>query len=143
MTSMEEAQLLKEKRGNLTTELKKMAEISNIEAELQDVDLYKLLKVFERVVERYVIEQNKPAHTIIQYPYTIEEQKRFLLRSLEIRKSLSFVDIIKDNPSKIAVIYNFLAILELLQLKKASIVMGDGFNNFWIQLPAKAHARST
>lgn len=139
MISMEGIQLSKEKRGNLATELKKMAESSNVEAELQDVDLYKLVKVFEKVIDRYVIEQNKPSHTVIQYPFTIEEQKGYILRSLEKRKSMSFIDMIKENPSKIAVIYNFLAILELLQLKRISIVTGEGFNNFWINLSEKKH----
>lgn len=142
LSTMEEDQLPKEKRGNLIKEIKTLAESANVEAELQDLDLYKLLKVFEKVVDRYVEDQNKPSHTIIQYPYTIEEQKGYIMRSLTAKKNLSFMDIIKEYPSRMAVIYNFLAILELLQLKKASIVTGEGFNNFWIHLPEKEPAPS-
>src|SRR6185295_1563477 len=40
---MEETELMKEKRGNLMKELRQLAEVSNVEAELQDVDLFKLL----------------------------------------------------------------------------------------------------
>jgi hypothetical protein len=32
------------------------------------------------------------------------------------------------------VIYNFLALLEMLQQKIARIFIGEGFNNFWIEL---------
>ncbi len=45
---MEETELMKEKRGNLMKELRQLAEVSNVEAELQDVDLFKLLTVFEK-----------------------------------------------------------------------------------------------
>jgi segregation and condensation protein A len=36
-------------------------------------------------------------------------------------------------PVKIAIIFNFLSILELLQHQKISIVIGEGYNNFWIK----------
>jgi segregation and condensation protein A len=47
---MEETELMKEKRGNLMKELRSLAEVTNVEAELQDVDLFKLLTVFEKVL---------------------------------------------------------------------------------------------
>src|SRR5688500_11942600 len=49
---MEENELMKEKRGNLMKELRTLAESSNVEAELQDVDLFKLMSVFEKVLDR-------------------------------------------------------------------------------------------
>ena len=143
LSTLEGDQLPKEKRGNISRELKKLAESSNVESELQDVDLYKLLKVFEKVVDRHIFEQNKPTHTVVQYPYTIAEQKEFIIRTLQKRKKMSFEDLIKVNPSRMAVIYNFLAILELLQLKLATIVSGEGFNNFWIHLPEKEPASTS
>jgi segregation and condensation protein A len=33
----------------------------------------------------------------------------------------------------VAVIFNFLAILELLQSSLISITVGEGFNNFWLE----------
>src|SRR3989337_1080045 len=47
---MEEAELMKEKRGNIIKELKSLAEITNVEAELQDVTIFKLMTVFEKVM---------------------------------------------------------------------------------------------
>src|SRR5690606_35411818 len=49
---MEESELMKEKRGNLVKELKSLAEVTNVEAELQDVTVYKLMTAFEMVVRR-------------------------------------------------------------------------------------------
>ena len=133
LMTMEEDNLSKEKRGNVLKEIKKLAEISNVEAELQDLDLYKLLKAFERAMDTFISESDQNAHTILQFPYTIEGQKDFILTELKKRTRLSFVEIIESNPLKIAVIYNFLAILEILQSRLASISVGKGYNNFWLK----------
>ncbi len=130
---MEEDQSKKEKRGNLQKEVKKLAGIVNVESELQDLDLYKLLKVFQKVLARYEIEANKPVHQVIQYPYSISEQKKYILQQIEKEERLYFIQIVKLNPEKIAVVYNFLAILELLQLEKIQLSIGQGYNNFWIE----------
>lgn len=129
---MEGDQLLKEQRGNVAKELKKLSETNDVESELQDIDLYKLLKVFEKVVNRYQDEQKKPIHEVVQYAYTITGQKEMLLNKVRDEGKVSFEELIKENTEKIAVIFNFLSILELLQLKMIMIKVGLGYNNFWI-----------
>ena len=133
LVTMEAGQIEKEKRGNIAKEIKMLAGASNLEAELQDVDLYKLLKVFQNVMARYEIEKNKPQHHVTPYPYTISGQKKVLLDALHKIPKMSFTDIITQDPTKILVIYNFLAILELLQLQLITLRLGDGFNNFWVE----------
>ena len=134
---MESEMLQKEKRGNLLKELKKLSDTVNVESELQDVDLYKLLKVYQKVLQRFQIESQKPTHEVIQYPFTIEEQKDYILNQVIEKGKLSFTQIIEFNREKIAVIYNFLAILELLQLNEIGISLGEGYNNFWIDRKQK------
>ena len=133
LMTLEEESLNKQKRGNVVREIKKLAELSNVEAELQDLDLYKLLKAFEKAIDNYIAESDQPAHTVVQFPYTIEDQKAFILNELSKKDKLSFMDIIKTNPVKLAVIYNFLAILEILQSRLAKISVGVGYNNFWLK----------
>jgi len=133
LKEMEEGEIDKEKRGNLAKEVRMLSESVNVESELQDVDLYKMLKVFQRVMERYEIEKNKPRHEVIQYPYTIGGQKDFILNQLTDSPKLAFSKLIETEPNKIAVIFNFLAILELLQLRIITLHLGIGFNNFWIE----------
>jgi segregation and condensation protein A len=137
LMTMEEDNMDKEKRGNVLKEIKKLAEISNVEAELQDLDLYKLLKAFEKAMDTYISESDQNAHTILQFPYTIENQKDFILTELKAKSKLSFLEIIESNPLKIAVIYNFLAILEILQSRLATISVGKGYNNFWLKQNVK------
>jgi segregation and condensation protein A len=132
LSTMEQSQLAREKRGNIATELKKLAEITNVEAELQHVDLYKLMKVFEKALKRSEDEKNQPVHQVVQYPFTIRGQKETILSRLEHIEKLSFTDLIQENRTKIALVFNFLAILELLQLKLILIQIGLGYNNFWI-----------
>jgi segregation and condensation protein A len=132
LQKMEETELMKEKRGNLIKEIKALAESSNVEAELQDVDLFKLMNVFEKVLKRFEAVKNKPVHQVIQYPYTIEEQKNYLLSEVSTKKRISFVDIVATYKTRIALIFNFLAILELLAIGRLGIQVGEGYNNFWI-----------
>lgn len=133
LKTMEEGEIDKEKRGNLQKEIRLLSESVNVESELQDVDLYKMLKVFQRVMERYELEKNKPTHEVVQYPYTISGQKDFILNKLSDSPKLAFSKLIETEPNKIAVIFNFLAILELLQIGLITLHLGMGFNNFWIE----------
>lgn len=133
LSKMESDRLDREKRGNLRKEVKKLSESINVEAEMQDLDLYKLMKVFQKVLKRYEFEQNKPVHRVVQYPYTIESQKASLMKRLVYGKKLAFYELIDEKPDKILVIFNFLSILELLQLKQIVIQLGEGYNNFWIE----------
>jgi segregation and condensation protein A len=133
LEEMESSRKQMEKRGNILKELKHLAEVNNVEAELQDLDLYKLLKVFEKVMVRFEEEKNKPVHQVQQYPYTIENQKAYILNKLSGAEKISFMQIIEEKMEKMVVIYNFLAILELLQLQLVTIHIGLGFNNFWIE----------
>ena len=132
LAEMEEDRAAKHERGNLLREVKKLAESNDVEAELQDVTLYKLLKVFERVTQRFELKQKEKPHQVVQYPYTIAGQRQYILGSLQTHDRLSFREVIEQDSNKIAVIFNFLAILELLQLNEVSLQVGEGFNNFWV-----------
>lgn len=129
---MEEQELMKEKRGNLLKELKTLAESTNVEAELQDVTVFKLMMVYEKVIKRFEAEKNRPVHQIIQYPYTVEGQKDFLVTELAKRPRLAFTELLERYPSRIGLIFNFLAILDMLALQQISIQVGEGYNNFWV-----------
>jgi segregation and condensation protein A len=132
LAQMEEAQAQREKRGNVEQEFQQMAAAYEPEAELHSLDLYQLMRVFQKVMQRYAQEQARPVHQIIPYPYTISSQKAYLLERIGRQSPLSFAEIVAGKPEKIVVIFNFLAILELLQLGEIRLQLGEGFNNFWI-----------
>ena len=134
MQTMEEAELQKEKRGNISKELKMLAATVNVEAELQEVDLYKLMLVFEKVTKRYEEEKNRPVHQVVQYPYTVEGQREYILNELTRKRTMSCKEMVESNPTRVALIFNFLAVLEMLAFGNLDIQLGEGYNNFWITL---------
>lgn len=133
---LEDERLRKEARGNLQQELQKLAASNNVEAELQGLDLYKLLRVYEQVMERFRLENKRISHTIEQYPFTIEGQKQMIQQLLQKQRRVSFVEIIETNPRRIAVIFNFLAILEMAHYGEVRLIIGEGANNFWLETAA-------
>lgn len=138
LSAMEDNRSNREARGNVLDEIKKLSNVSDVEAELESVDLYKLLRVFERVLVRFEVEKNKPIHHVVQYAYTIGGQKDELIATLTKTERVSFEDLILSKPERVAVVFNFLAILELLQLKLILIHVGEGYNNFWVELNKEA-----
>jgi len=133
LAEMEEMRMSKWNRGNVVDELKKMSRVDDVDAELQDLDLFKLLKVYQKVMFKFASRSDDTTHTVIQYPYTIEQQKTLVLDQLNNQPIIPFTDFIAMKPDKIFVIYTFLAILELLQLSLVTIKIGEGFNNFWVE----------
>jgi segregation and condensation protein A len=130
---MEALQLKKEPRGNIDDDLKEAAKKYAIELDLNRVDLFQLLRVYEKIIDRYVEKNNKVVHTIVPYPYSVAGQKDYLRQRLQKTTNISFKTLILENPMKISVIFNFLAILELLQLAEIEITLEEGFNNFHIR----------
>ncbi|WBL42789.1 segregation/condensation protein A [Algoriphagus halophytocola] len=133
LATMEGEELSKEKRGNIAKELQALSKVDDVDAEMQHVDLYKLLKVFQRSMAKMAARVDETKHTVIQYPYTITQQKDFVLEKISFKKQVPFEEFINYKPDKIFVIYTFLAILELLQLEMVTIIIGEGFNNFWVE----------
>ncbi|WP_226391247.1 segregation and condensation protein A [Penaeicola halotolerans] len=140
LAKLEEERLTKEVRGNISKELKYLAATHDVEDELQDLDLYKLLKVYQKMMQKFAARQDDTTHTVVQYPYTIEQQKTLVMDLLSQKEKIPFTDLISYKTEKIFVIYSFLAILELLQLSLVTLHLGEGFNNFWIEKIAEVPA---
>ena len=143
LSEMEDQRLAQENRGNIHHELQQIANANHFEYELQDLSLYKIMRVFEKVMTRYEEEQNRPKHTVIQYPYTIEGQRDIILRMVNQRDRVTFSSLIEEFPDKIGMIFNFLAILDMLQLNQIGIEVGEGFNDFIITVAEGQAAQVT
>lgn len=137
LAEMEAKRLKMEPRGNVADEIKLISEVNNVESELQDLDLYKLLKVYIKIIEKHQNELKKPIHKVTPYPYTIEAQKEYILKMVNEAQKISFEDVILSMPEKVAIIFNLLSILELLQSQILEITLGEGFNNFWVTMRNK------
>lgn len=133
MQQMEALRMMMVKRGNLQNELAKIGEESGEGTELQTVSLFKLMKAFERVVQRLHESRNKPVHTVVQYNYTMEGSREFVMDLLKKEHSVSFEKIFELCENRIHAIFLFLNMLELIQGKYLTILMGEGRNNFILE----------
>lgn len=129
---LEEERLKQERRGNIAYDLQQMDKVTVPGEELSEISLYKLMMVYERVNKRFATRSEEVTHTVVQYPYTIEEQKRAINELLVINSRLDFKAIANRSENKVHFVYNFLALLEMLQQELIRIQVGFGFNNFWI-----------
>lgn len=133
MRSFEEDRLLREKRGNVSKELKLIANKALVDAELESLTLFKLLKAFERVTNKQKMRNSRTVHRIIQFNYTIQDQQERIFSVLGKRSRASFEHIFTECANRIHAIVTFLALLELANLEKIRLLVGLGVNNIWIE----------
>ena len=133
MQQMEALRMMMVKRGNLQTELAKIGEESGEGTEIQTVTLYKLMRAFERVAQRLHEKRHQPVHTVVQYNYTMEGSREFMLKLIEKERSLPFEKIFELCENRIHAIFLFLNMLELIQGRYFSILIGEGWNNFIVE----------
>ncbi len=133
MAEMETVRMLMIKRGNLQKELSQIGEEAGEGTEIQTVTLFKLMKAFEKVVLRIQEKNNRPVHTVVQYDYTMEGIREYMLTLSHKEKTLSFEKIFEVCENRIHAIFIFLNMLELVQQKFMSIIIGEGRNNFLIE----------
>ena len=133
MAQMEETRMLMIKRGNLQKELSQIGEEAGEGTEIQAVTLFKLMKAFEKVAQRLHERNNKPVHTVVQYNYTMEGSREYMLDVCKLEKNVSFEKIFEICENRIHAIFLFLSMLELVQQKYLMIVTGEGRNNFIIE----------
>ncbi len=129
---LEHERLKQKKRGSIHVDMDTVAELAIPGEELESFDLYKLMLVYNRVLSRYQSRSKIVKHTVLQYPYTIEQQKKVITDLLKINKQIDFTGLAKKSDNKVHFVYNFLALLELLQQELADIQIGLGYNNFRI-----------
>ena len=133
MRQMEEMRGLQSHRGNVSRELQRIANKALVDAELESVNLFKLLRAFERIMERFETAHPKSVHRIVQFSYTIEEQQSHIFSRVHASGRASFQEIFTECKNRIHAIVTFLALLELLNLQMISITVGLGYNNFWLE----------
>ncbi len=133
MADMEAMRMLMIKRGNLQKDLYQVGEEESEGTEIQTISLFKLMKAFERVIQRLRDQKNKPVHTVVQYNYTMEESRDYMLGAVQQQKIISFEKIFEVCENRIHAIFLFLSLLELIQQKFMTIIIGEGRNNFIIE----------
>jgi len=133
MAEMEALRMLKLKRGNIQQELSQIGEEAGEGTEIQNITLFKLMRAFERVMQKYSDRKNKPVHTVVQYNYTMEGSRQDMLSLAREEKTVAFEKIFDQAQNRVHAIFLFLSLLELVQQKFLKILIGEGKNNFIIE----------
>ncbi|MCW3117959.1 MAG: chromosome segregation protein ScpA [Chitinophagaceae bacterium] len=133
MAGMEALRMLMIKRGNIQKELSQIGEEAVDGTEIQNITLFKLMKAFERTMQKYSDRLNKPVHTVVQYNYTMEQSRDLVLSQARQDRTLSFEKIFGNSENRVHAIFLFLSLLELVQQKFLKIMIGEGKNNFIIE----------
>lgn len=133
MAAMEAERMLLIKRGNVQRELAQIGEEASEGTEVQTITLFKLMKAFEKVMQRYHDKMNQPTHTVVRYNYTIEASKTDMISMAQSQRTLSFETIFERVENRVHAIFMFLSMLELVQGKFLRIEIGEGRNNFIIE----------
>ena len=132
MSEMEALRMLMVKRGNIQEELSKIGDEAGEGTEIQTVSLFKLMKAFEKVAKRLQEKRHQPVHTVVRYDYTMEGSRKYMLELLKKERTVSFEKIFDISENRIHAIFLFLNMLELIQQKYLTIIIG-GINNFIIE----------
>ena len=140
LRQMEDDRMMRFARGNIQQELAKMVTASETgyAGELNQLTLYRLIATFEKVMARFDDQQNRHFHTVVQPPFTIENQKEHIRKKLMQKPQMNFTDLFEECTSKLHAVFTFLALLELLQNRNILIFMNEGFNNFVVCTPEAA-----
>jgi segregation and condensation protein A len=133
LAEMEADRMLMIKRGNIQKEMSIIGEEASEGTEVQTITLFKIMKAFERVMQKYSDRLNKPVHTVVRYTYSIEQSKTDLISIAKSDRTLSFEKVFQKVENRVHAIFMFLSMLELVQGKFLRIIIGDGKNNFIVE----------
>lgn len=133
MAEKEAIRMLMVKRGNIQKELTLVGEEAGEGTEIQTITMFKLMKAFERVMQRMYDRNNKPQHVVYNYNYTMEESREYMLDMVQTEKTVTFNKIFEICNNRIHAIFLFLSLLELIQQKYMNIMTGEGRNNFIVE----------
>ncbi len=135
MRQLEEVRSSRVDRGNVSKELKQIAEKALVDAELESITLFKLLRTFSRLLKQY--ENNnakKTVHRIMRWDYTIKDQQEYILSTIQKQNKADFSTLFNHLENRIHAIVTFLALLELLNMEQVQVTTREGINNFWLTL---------
>ncbi|MGJ7032132.1 segregation and condensation protein A [Niabella hirudinis] len=133
MAELEATRMLMVKRGNIQKELSAIGEEAGEGTEIHAITMFKLMKAFEKAMQRYSDKVNQPVHTVVRYNYTMEHSRAKVMEEAQLLKTLSFEKLFDYAQTRVQAIFLFLSVLELVQQSFLKIMIGEGKNNFILE----------
>ncbi len=133
LAELEETRMQMIRRGNVHKELLQIGEDAGEGTEIQSLSLFKLMKTFEKVLQRMDDRAKRPMHTVVQYNYTMEGSRTDMMNRIRHERTIPFEKIISTCENRLHAIFLFLSILELVQMGYMHLFSGEGKNNFILE----------
>lgn len=133
LSAMEEDRSKRHKRGNIKTELRRYSEHIMIESEWESVDLYRLFRLFSQVMEQFESDKNRVTHQVVNFKYTLEDQREYILQMIVPGKKATFEDVFGRMENRLHAVVTFLALLDLINSQQIRIQVGESPNSFRLE----------
>lgn len=141
MAVMEAERQMLYRRAAARSELSSLGEAYSEGTEIQTVTMYKLVQALERVMRRFRERHDKPQHVVVKYNYSQEGQREYLVDRIARETRASFEHVFAECTDRIHAIFTFLAVLELVQARYMSLLIGTGRNNFILEWNANRESQ--
>ncbi len=112
-------------RGNYLVDPKDA--YSEYEILLKDVSIYDLAKTFKRIIDNV---KEEPVHEVIKVNVTIDEQIEHIIRLVDEKTEVTFLELVEGMREKVRIVVTFIALLELVKIGKIGIRTSKSYNNF-------------
>ncbi|MEP7197169.1 MAG: segregation/condensation protein A [Saprospiraceae bacterium] len=133
LSDKEDDQSFRIPRGNLQKEFELLSQKALVDAEWETLNLFNLLKVFQRVTEKFEKPKKETIHHIFDYKYEIADQQTIILSKFKTNKKLDFVSIFESCENRIHAIVTFLALLDLINIQQIRLTQGSEMNSFMLE----------
>lgn len=143
MSLMEDDRYFRIPRGNIKKEFEFLASKALIDAEWETLNLFNLMKVFQKLMLRLAEGPKNVVHHIYNYQYEIIDEQEKIMHSIIKMGQANFEILFEHCENRIHAIIVFLGILELINLQKLQIIKGDSVNQFWLSERKEEIATST
>jgi len=91
LKQFEDHRALKYSRGNQKNEVEQLVKLLADDAELETVTLFRLLKAYQRSMDKYKTKNEKIVHTVSPFKYSIEEEKDRLASFIKLKTKASLL----------------------------------------------------
>ncbi|MFT7589606.1 MAG: segregation and condensation protein A [Limisphaerales bacterium] len=133
LKDLESKRHLQHGRGDTSAETNVISDAFAAETELSNLSLYKLMRSFQKVLDRLDDRKEKLSHQVIPYPYNTDDRKEDIMKMIGDKPKLDFEAVFTGCIDKVHAIFTLLAILDLVQQQLLKIEVEEGFNSFWLE----------
>lgn len=132
MSKMEDDRYFRVPRGNMKKEFESLASKALVDAEWETLNLFNLMKVFQKVMQRFEEGPKTVVHKIYNYKFEIVDEQEKVIHKIHLSGKVNFENLFEECENRIHAIIVFLGILELVNLQRLHILKGETINQFWL-----------